>query len=231
MDIYIVLDIITIAILVIGFIIGIKRGFVRSILGFLSSIASAVAASFVSGWLAEIIYNTFFKNNAVNMFSSLISNDGMMAKIAGGGPIYNYVVNNLHMSGYDDNAIMSILNNVNSAPQALESAIAPIFIALIQGILFVVLFIVFMVLFHFLLKAMRLITHLPIIHQFDQLFGGLLGLIEAVVILFVLILVFGLISLCTSGGTGIISTQNIESSYIFKYFYYLNPIYYIMSIF
>lgn len=228
MDTYMILDIITITILVLELIIGIKRGFIKSVIGVIRWFVSIAAASFLSSMIADLIYKTFVHDTIMNNISNVLSSSGTISKISSAGPMYNYIINNLYRLGYNDSSILSMFNNSNAA-QTIDNAISPIVTTFIQIIIFVILLVIFIFLSHFILNAINIVTHLPVIHQLDKLFGGILGIVEGIMLVFVLVLVLGVILLCTSHNTDIFSSNTIDSTFIFKYFYYLNPIYLIMS--
>ena len=100
--------------------------------------------------------------------------------------------------------------------------IYPVLYILLQGLLFLLLFAACMVLVHCLAKVLRGVERLPVIGTVNGLLGGVMGALEALVVLFVAAVAVRLL-LDATGGFSWLNASIIDETYLFRHFYYFDP--------
>lgn len=233
MNISMLWDIVVVGALLLGLVAGFKKGFARSVLGLLGAIAALFAAVYLSSWIAEFIYVTFIQQNIIN--NVVVTLESNTASVANGiqaiATLFPaYVSNSLSNLGYspaDLNALLS--SGTNEAAMAINSLVAPIITSLIRIIAFVLLFVILRLLLYLLLRATGLISNLPVVRHVDSLFGGIFGLAQSVIVIYVFVAILITVLPFWSQTPDTLSLANIDNTYVFKYFYYRNPVLLILN--
>lgn len=91
----------------------------------------------------------------------------------------------------------------------------------VSGISFVIAFVVGMILVNILLGIIDVIAHLPVLHGVNQLLGGVAGLVEGFLLVWVFLYI---VALCTSTAFGTLMTGYIRQSTFLTYLYQNNGI-------
>ncbi|MDO4562743.1 MAG: CvpA family protein [Clostridia bacterium] len=191
------LDVIFAAVLILFVLFGLKRGFVKSLIGALSTILSIVIAWVLYKPVSAFLYQTPLPESIGNIVKNFIGSGGEAA--------------------YTD-ALPAALRNVaeSSTAAAAQSAAesATIILVNICSIL-IVIFAAKLILWVVSL-VFGTVTKLPIIHQLDALLGGALGLVIGVIVLSVVCAVFTLFIASPSAAW---ISQQLQSSSLAKYIY------------
>lgn len=96
----------------------------------------------------------------------------------------------------------------------------------VSGISFVIAFVVGMILINVILGLLEIIVHLPVLHGVNQLLGGVIGIIEGFLLVWVFLYI---VALCTSTAFGTFMTGYIHQSAFLSYLYENNGVLQILN--
>ncbi len=199
-----VLDLIFVIIIAVCVIIGIKQGFVKSLLG--------IASLFVSIIAAVYLYKPF-----IDMLYGIPSVAGVIDSIIAG--IKNAILSALG-TGETQNIPpflgVFIGNMVSEGNEMIAAALAE---AAFSCILVIVFIILVRIAIAVAVKALNLFTKLPVIKQFNGLLGGIMGLITGVIVCYIAATILFVWS-STEGGIWI--NEALASSNVAKHFFETN---------
>ncbi len=200
-----ILDLIFIALAVVMIILGAKKGLIKALLDGLSTIASGIIAYILATPVAKVIYDAFVRGVVKSEFLKGLNDSG--TDFGSISEKVNALVNELPEGalaiaskfGFDVNGAISDV--VSSAPDSNESLVETlmtnigdnIFLKITEAVTMFALFIVVSIALTFVIRLLnKVVKKLPVVKQANKLAGGLLGLVKAVVIIFVIstVLVF-----------------------------------------
>ena len=190
MTVPVIIDAVVVLILVGFTVIGARRGLLQTLAGLVIVVVALVGAGMIA---------TTFSGPAAKLAAPLIEKQiekKIDAAMAESGPAES-------TSGAEDSQLEELFSRLGldaavrdsmaekakdtvrdtgvSVAAAVVTSIAQ---SMIYGVLYILSFVALSVLLHVLFKAMGLLTKLPGIHSLNALGGGLLGLIEGALLLF-----------------------------------------------
>ncbi len=186
-----------------------KRGFVSTVISLIGLLLALVLASYLGLAAADYIYEDVvgdkIAQNVIDDFRSDSSRDvnDILPK---------YISNYFKNSGEKANDVLS----GNFALSTIKKAIKTPVTALITVVIFLILFIVFLLLFRWIAKLAGLINKIPVIGKLNSLLGGMLGIVKALLIVYLLCFILSKSIMLTQNG--IITADDLKSSYIFEFF-------------
>ncbi len=178
-------------------IVGWARGLFKVLLSVAGMIASMILAIYIapniSGYLEE---HTTIDDNIAMYITEELNFSGIEEETSRGVQVE--VINNLPIS---ETLKSNILNNNNSEMySALEATGVYDYIArsmavvILNATVFLVLMIVAQVFFGTLAKAAKGLTKLPIVRSIDKIGGGILGVMQGLIIIWILFLLLSITS-------------------------------------
>ena len=194
----IIVDLVILAIFIICIIIGYVRGLTGSLIKILSFVLSIVIAFILFVPVSNlIINNTQIDDNLEQSIREMI------------------IGNNEEEQKMPEAITDYIQQQVESASDSAKEAIADstareVSLTIVKAGTWIVLFIVARILLIFLKFITALIAKLPVIKQFDKLGGIIYGVIEGLIIIYVLLAIISFVSPMTNGAL----TNAIEQSYV-----------------
>lgn len=221
------LDLIIILLFAVFVLIGIKRGAVKTLLNLAGTVLAVFLSTVLGSNIAQWMYDVFFKNGIIQSINNTLAETGAAQTVENAiSSIPDAVFDALSIFGISkDSLLYQTENTVTSAQSSVssvvEGVISPILTSIISFFLIIIFFILLLVLFKFLIKLINGIFNLPILHMFNKIFGGVLGVIEGAVIIYLLVLLVKII-LPFTGEDFFITQQMINDSIIFKGMYNLN---------
>lgn len=225
-----ILDLIFIALAVVMIILGAKKGLIKALLDGLSTIASGIIAYILATPVAKVIYDAFVRGIVKSEFLKGLNESG--TDFGSISEKVNALVSELPegalniASKFGFNVNGAISNVVNTAPDSNEALVETlmtnigdnIFLTITEAVTMIALFIIVSITLTFVIRLLnKVVKKLPVIKQANKLAGGLLGLVKAVVIIFV-------------ASTVLVFVQNeeltpiINSSKIFEFVNNINPL-------
>ena len=199
-------------VIVIYVIVGFRKGFIATIASALGTLAALVVALFAASTLKEPVGAMFapFVTGSVNRHVPQLQE-------------YSGSVNDLwnSISGY----LQVILNDHGISPETLESSEDPagtLLDAIVRSVgesmayivIFFIAFIVLRIAIHLVVGMLDLIASLPVIHSFNALLGGLVGLITGVLLCTIVLWAIKLVVPSAYSDAGILSPAVMSESAI-----------------
>ncbi len=192
------LDVILLAALVMFVVLGAKKGFIRALLdGFSTLIAGVLAYTFVEP-ASQYAYDSFVRNMVRNSLSNALNsttNDfgSVTEKVE---TLINKIpesaINFSAKFGFNIDAVTdSIIKSRPSDKEVLIDTIMTdiadkIMMPLVETITFIVLLVAFVFVLAVVIRLFdSLIKKIPVVKETDKIFGGLLGLLKGVIVIFV----------------------------------------------
>ncbi|MCD8180984.1 MAG: CvpA family protein [Firmicutes bacterium] len=205
----IALDIILAAFIVISFIMGFRKGFVKSVWK-------------IAALVITIVLVMALKNPAIEFLSGTSAAESISEKISetvsiptGGGV---NIAESLNLPEFLQSEVSEQINGVSGAVTSVNdtvnTSLTELFIAIIAC---VGLFIIIRLLLAAVYMIINAVTKAPVIKGANKFLGGLLAAVNAVFIAFVLL---ALLSLFAPADSGLF--EMINNTYVVKYFYNYN---------
>ncbi len=231
---WLVLDLILIAIIAIFVIISAKRGFVRTAVEFVGYFLAIYIAFSVSGVLANSIYSKTIEPKIVENVAEKVtisSTEGVNSAVDEiWSSLPEFVQNTAENFDITSNTLKTTIEeNINSdsaeqlAQKATESVVKPIVVPLIKTILSVILFILLMIIVKFLAKFLNKLFSLPLIGGLNKSLGGVIGLLKGLIFSFIFVVAILFIMSFTENGFLIFTNENIDKTYLFKFLAEFSP--------
>ena len=227
------LDILVIAVTV-GFVwYGIRRGFLVMLVGTCGRLISCFGAYVGSRALASTIYQVYVRDKLVSTVAATITDSFadydismQVSTVMQGIPgilrnmIYGVFGDTAQISEHIGEALSGSIQTVSS--EVVDQIIYPVVYLLLQSILFLLLFFCLKIVIGALSETLRNIRRCFLVGVPDMLVGGLFGLIEALLCLFVVVVFIRLLIYASGAQIPMLTDENIQSTYLFKYFYNLS---------
>lgn len=183
-----ILDIIVIAVLVLSLLIGLWRGFLRTLLNLFSNLACIVISILLAKPVTNLVKNWF---NMIGSLTTKLANSIQGMFPAEGWPATGETVkNSIEGDGISKTIVKSFIVNENTYESAsslaneIGSKLAFIILMIIVAI---VLFILIKIAIKILAKIFDAITKKSAISGLDRVLGGLVGLIKGCLFVFVVL--------------------------------------------
>ncbi len=221
----IILDVLTLAVLVIFIFISAKKGFARTILEFAAIIVAILLAVALGGKAADWVYDSFIKDSLVSGITTTVDNalNDTVENFTESLP--EILVKGAKAFGIYDKISECRLESVEGTVSALETNIMrPIATSILKVIASIILFVVLLFLLNLLVKAIDKVFKLPVVGDLNRALGGIVGFLKGLAVLFVAFSLIAAISVAVKGDFLIFSEENINNSHIFKLIYNNNPL-------
>ncbi len=229
----IIIDIIVVLIVCSMVFIGVKKGFISSIISFFGYIISVIVASFASKFLAVYIFNTFLvdgiKEKILTAFPRGIEKNGIDSVVQNFLNTQPEILKNLITQRFNGAEGVSEVLQKNGAgvkesfaEVLATSVVGPVIITIMQFILFFVLIGVCLFLLRIIQRTLGGVKRIPVIGQFNALLGGICGLAQAVAVLMIISIALN-VYLSFQTDQSFINLQTIEQTSIFRIIYNYNP--------
>lgn len=217
-----ILDIISLIIIIIFAIIGVKTGAAKAVCRLLSVVCSFLLAFFLSHFLAELVYNAFIKQTIIDNISKVVNDTALTttadkaAELLASFPAL--LSNSLSYFGVTEAKVSSMFDT--SAVSSIEGVIMTPVVGVISIILFVVLFILLLFILKKVFRGISKIFRLPLIRVVDSALGFVLGIFEGVLAVYLAAFALKLIIPLTGGDLFILNEAYVADSMLFSLFYF-----------
>lgn len=218
-----ILDIFVLVLIIFLVVKGYKKGFFRSILGFIGFIATITISVFLSNFSSNLIYDIFIKPSIVNNINNTIYNNysdlpsNLSSKALDNMP--KLFTDLFFKSGHDSNEIESLLRekSTNSA-YAVSDLFKPLIVHFLSTIIFFIFVALLLFLLRFILKNCK-ITKIPIIGKVDALLGAILGFFKGIIISAIILNVLMFAVPIFNANPVIFSKENLNKTYVARYIF------------
>lgn len=220
-----ILDLVIIGVLVVMFVTGYSRGFIKTLFDLLSMVITFALTYYLYPFASKFIMN---ETGMYQKLSESISETFNFEKLLQGAvskesqfdaikalPLPD---NFKEMLTSNNNPEMFKLLDVSSFKDYISSSLATI---VVNIIVFIVLFIVIYIVLSILVNMLNLISKLPVLDKMNKFSGGALGLVLGLGFVFVGLTVLSII-ISTNNTTDVVGW--IDGSTVGSFLYYNNPI-------
>lgn len=173
-------------------LVGVHRGFIRSVVHFLGSIIAAVLASVLGGALAQWVFDALFREAMLEKIHTSImalgadNAAGAAQQIIASLP--DFLVRALEQAGVTAETISGGVKAQSAqAAGMIVDYISPVFVSFLKVLAVIVLFSLLMTVVRLLASVVGNLLHLPVLGQVDGLLGGVFGFLLAIFVVWVLI--------------------------------------------
>lgn len=229
-----IIDIILIALIVFVVVSSKKKGFVASLLESLSLIISTAFSYFLTPRISDFLYENVVSGIVRNKFeNALAQNVSQKASAATKvteltNTIPSFAVKLAGFVGVDLNELSRAASTGKNFSTdeiinvVMDKVAYAVLIVAIKALVFIVLFIVLALLIKSLTKIIgKIANKLPIVGKVNKLLGAALGVIKAIILVFVICTVLYFIAGASNGSS---FTEIIESSKIYGFVSGINPV-------
>lgn len=177
-------DAIIVVIFLLFIILGVKRGFVRSVLDLVGTLAAMLVSMWFSGIAAQWFFSTFLQESLTRQIAeALQSAPAADAAEAVLSVVPEILRGGLEAFGITSDAInQAVAGTSGQAAEAVVAVLAPMVVSALRGLFALVLFIFLLVIFRILSGVVCRIFRLPVLRQLDKGLGILLGVAQAALI-------------------------------------------------
>ncbi|MGN1131293.1 MAG: CvpA family protein [Ruminococcus sp.] len=223
------LDLGVIIIVLLTVIVCFKRGFAKTVLGLLSNIVSVVGAFILGTSLSDLIYSGLIKDNIIDSLSSSINSNlstttSTVEEQTSALP--DYIQSILSLFGYSTDTVNRNIDTMvetqsNNIASAVESAIGPVITAIISFFLVIILFFILRFITARLSKLIAGVMEVPVLHTVNRILGGLVGILDGLVIVYFLTAIVIIVVPVVTGGAvsyfdfGVMAEETV----LFRLFY------------
>ena len=222
----ILLDIGFVIIILLCVVFGYKKGFFKSIAGFIGAVIAMFLAWVLAGLIANALYQGIFREKLIDNISAVLSNDALAsfpekaAQVVANLP--GFLSNTLNNQGITSSQIEQSLQAAgNNAAPATADLISPAVIWLLQLLLTVILFFILVILVRLVIKLIGNVFRLPVLRQVDGILGGLFGIFKGVVYIFLACILLQLL-MPVIGNSSEPMKQVLDNSFIYQFIFYNN---------
>lgn len=177
-------DAIIVVIFLLFIILGVKRGFVRSVLDLVGTLAAMLVSMWFSGMAAQWVFSTFLQESLTRQIAEALQ----AAPAADAAEAVLSVVPEILRGGLEAFGITSdainqaVAGTSGQAAAAVVAVLSPMVVSVLRGLFALVLFVFLLVIFRILSGVVCRIFRLPVLRQLDKGLGILLGVAQAALI-------------------------------------------------
>lgn len=177
-------DAVIVVIFLLFIILGVKRGFVRSVLDLVGTLAAMLVSMWFSGIAAQWVFSTFLQESLTRQVAEALQ----AAPAADAADAVLSVVPEILRGGLEAFGITSdainqaVAGTSGQAAAAVVAVLSPMVVSALRGLFALVLFVFLLVIFRILSGVVCRIFRLPVLRQLDKGLGILLGVAQAALI-------------------------------------------------
>ncbi len=228
----IIIDAIFAGILLICMVASLRRGFVQTILSIAGSIAAAAVALFAGRHISLYIYEHLVEqplyNSILKKVLTLVPTGDIIGNVEDIGLVLPDMVKTLFDSAAADanHRIGETLSGTSEmvTQSVLDSLVGPLAIALLNLVVFFVLFGLLMVIVNILVSIAGRIFELPVIGGINRFLGALLGLVNGAIICIFASALLSLYATVTGDASSAINFATLDQTFIASLFIRNNPL-------
>lgn len=187
-----ILDGIIFAVCLMCVLVGVKKGFIHSVVRFLGAVISALLASALGGALAQWLFDTMFRGAMVEKINTSLQTLGSENAAAAASEVLSslpdFLVRALEEAGITLETVSHAINSQTSgAAGMVVDYLSPVFVNFLKVLAVIVLFFLFTTLARLLASLVSDLLRLPILKELDGILGGVFGFLLALVSVWVVV--------------------------------------------
>lgn len=235
---WIILDLMVIAIVLIYVIVSAKRGFVRTLIELVGFGLSIYLSFLIGGAVANGVYDTVIEPSIVDTVVAKVDetatgsiNDAIDAVWESVPKTIEQTAQHLGITPASvknsiDTATLDTTAGAQQVALEVTDAVArPVIVPLIKTLVAIVLFIVLMFVVKLLAKVINRAFSLPLIGGLNRTLGGLLGFAKGLIVAAVVCILLSTIVAVTTNGFLFFTAANIERTALFKLLAGFSPLF------
>lgn len=205
-------DLILLALLLIGLVLGWRQGFVQALTRIIVVVAALLLAGWIAGKLAE---------PAARWLEPILSEKLEQRLTAQGNT--DDAGEMLAAFGFEGDTLSELVDNaVEKAQQAGETLLSAVVSTALKSAAYAVVYVVsflllLLLLLRLVLTPLHLFTKLPVVHGVNALLGGVLGLVKCALLLFLAVWVLQKLQL-------LVTPELVNKTVLLKFFAQNSPI-------
>lgn len=226
----IILDLIALAVFVSWVISGYKKGFLKTIVLAVGTFVALLAAFWLSGWLADLIFANFIRGPVLQNITDTLSGLSDTTSVSAAIPIVvaalpSFILNPmLAQYGSQEAMISEIQKNAGETLSSVgititDTVVAPVVTMLLQLVLCLLIFIVCVIIIKIIAKAMGAVRKIPLVGTVNAVLGAVVGALQGILVLLLLGLVGNIIISLSGNALGWFNTEIIGKSFIYQFFF------------
>jgi uncharacterized membrane protein required for colicin V production len=217
---WVVIDLILVAVILIFALISAKRGFVKVLVETVGFIAAVVVAFTISTPLAEVTYDKIIEPPVVKAAVNAV---GESAEHEAWNALPEFLMNNdifgTQINSFTEKITANLSLGVETAVKtASQDIVKPVATKIFSLLYSVILVLVLSILVKFLAKLINGMFSFSVIGSLNRTLGGILGAVKGIVFVLIACMVISLIISFTGKPFFIFTEENINNTYIFKFF-------------
>ena len=217
---WVVIDLILVAVILIFALISAKRGFVKVLVETVGFIAAVVVAFTISTPLAEVTYDKIIEPPVVKAAVNAV---GESAEHEAWNALPEFLMNNdisgTQINSFTEKITANLSLGVETAVKtASQDIVKPVATKIFSLLYSVILVLVLSILVKFLAKLINGMFSFSVIGTLNRTLGGVLGAVKGIVFVLIACTVISLIVSFTGKPFLIFTEENINNTYIFKFF-------------
>ena len=217
---WVVIDLILVAVILIFALISAKRGFVKVLVETVGFIAAVVVAFTISTPLAEVTYDKIIEPPVVKAAVNAV---GESAEHEAWNALPEFLMNNdifgTQINSFTEKITANLSLGVETAVKtASQDIVKPVATKIFSLLYSVILVLVLSILVKFLAKLINGMFSFSVIGTLNRTLGGVLGAVKGIVFVLIACMVISLIISFTGKPFLIFTEENINNTYIFKFF-------------
>lgn len=220
-------DAIAVVILLLAVSKSARVGFAQTITAVLGRIAAFFAALFVGKAGSQLIYKLFLDNRIMSFLEETIADSATASEVLesigeAAETLPAFMANFYGLTGSQVES--AVTDSVVGAVRALEEQVVePAVTGFLHIVIFLVTFAVLCFLVHHFSKAVGLVFKLPVIKTVDRFFGGLLGIVQGGINLYLIALLVRFVLYFISDPPAFLNEGLIMDTMIWSRVYEFNP--------
>ena len=202
-------------------------GFFTSVIRLIGNLGSLFGAWYVASTYSQPIFDTLLRNSLITRSYSYLEQtarnidiETALSSVIGKWP--QEFVNTILEKTQDSLSVL-LTPDMESAVFLVDSFIAPIVVACISVVIFLVLFIAVRVVCGLLAKMFKTVNKVPVLGGLNRLAGGLAGFVIGGVNIILLSFLFSIIVIITGDGLSWLNSGVIAGSQILAFTGAINP--------
>lgn len=183
---------IIIAVFALFILLGIWRGAAKTLLNFAAITANSFISHYLAAGIAQAVYNNLLKESVLGNIQNLITQHGAQYAVEHSlGALPDWVLKMVGATtgafGVTPDQLQGRLalsaEQSRQLAQTIEKPIGELSVTVLSFLLMIVIFIVLMIVFKLLIKMVLGVFRIPVIRQVNMALGGVLGILEAFVLI------------------------------------------------
>lgn len=225
---YVLYDAIAVVILLISISKSARIGFAQTVTAIAGRIAAFFGAMFIGKSGSQLIYDLFLGSRMESFLEESIAGSTNIGDIVSNlqeavDALPDFVANFYGLSNHIDLEAALDTSIADVVTVLEEQLVEPAVTGFIHIVLFLISFAVLCFLVNHFAKAVGLVFKLPVIKTVDRFFGGLLGIVQGGINLYLIALVLRLILYFVSDPPALLSEAVIEETFLWSRIYHFNP--------